>query len=52
MKTISRPTKEQVRDWLHTRHEKPTPLPSNDQIRRQLGWGLVAAQGAAKELSD
>ena len=38
MGSIDRPTKEQVRAWLAERRQAAQPLPSGDQIRRQLGW--------------
>ena len=40
MEVVSRPTKEQVRMWFESRRRTLAPLPSNAQIRRQLGWGL------------
>lgn len=33
-----KPTKEQVRAWLAGRLAQPTPLPSLEQIRQELGW--------------
>lgn len=32
------PTKEQVRKWLFGRQQSRAPLPSPDELRRQLGW--------------
>jgi hypothetical protein len=38
MKSITRPTKEQIRAWFAERRQFSLPLPSGEQIRRQLGW--------------
>lgn len=35
-----RPTKEQVRYWQQDRNKERKPLPSPEEIRRQLGWHL------------
>lgn len=35
------PPKEQVRSYLQQRAAVRTPPPSPEQIRRELGWGLV-----------
>ena len=37
---MSKPTKEQLRAYLQTRHESKTPPPSPEEVRRQLGWNL------------
>lgn len=34
----SRPTKEQVRQWLIQRMARTEPLPEIEQIQRTLGW--------------
>lgn len=39
MKSINRPSKEQIREWLANRMQGHTPLPDTKQIRRELGWG-------------
>lgn len=36
-----KPTKQQLRAYLYERQKSPTPPPSPDEIRRQLGWSLV-----------
>lgn len=38
---ICRPTKEQVRCWMARRLAQPVPLPSLEQIRRDLGWKVA-----------
>lgn len=38
---MSKPTKEQVREWQQQRPNDHTPPPSPEEIRRQLGWDLV-----------
>ena len=40
----SQPTKEQVRQWLLQRQERREPLPTADEIRRQLGWAPLRFQ--------
>jgi hypothetical protein len=42
MDPTSKPTKEQVREFMERRAVAHTPPPSRDEIRRQLGWDLVA----------
>ncbi len=41
METLNRPSKQQVRTWLTDRQNLHSPLPDIDQIRRELGWGLL-----------
>jgi hypothetical protein len=43
MKTVNRPTKEQVRVWLQERRQGRAQLPGREQIRRELGWELIPA---------
>ena len=38
---MSKPTKEQVREWQRQQRESHTPPPTPEEIRRQLGWGLI-----------
>jgi hypothetical protein len=44
---MSKPTKEQVHDYMQQRINGKTPPPSPEQIRRELGWGMV--EGNQKE---
>lgn len=44
MKQQNQPTKEQVRHYMASRLTQQCPPPSITEIRRQLGWGLMAAQ--------
>lgn len=37
------PSKEQIRQYMEARQAQQCPPPSMPEIRRQLGWGLVAA---------
>jgi hypothetical protein len=37
------PTKHQVRDYMQSRVTQKTPPPPIEEVRRQLGWGLVAS---------
>jgi hypothetical protein len=36
------PTKEQVRKWLQDQVKAHAPPPTPEQIRRELGWGMLA----------
>jgi hypothetical protein len=50
MDKIKQPDKETVRKWLHqgvAQHRRPPDL---EQIRRELGWGLIAANERCKHL--
>lgn len=40
MTPVTHPSKEQVRQWLQQRQAERKPLPSQEEIRRQLGFGL------------
>jgi hypothetical protein len=44
MDPTSKPTKQQVREYMERRQAAHTPPPSRDEIRRQLGWDLIAQQ--------
>jgi len=37
----NKPTKEAVRSYTQQRTREKSPPPTPEQIRRQLGWGLV-----------
>jgi hypothetical protein len=41
MATINHPTKQSVRAYLERRARDPKPPPTPEEIRRQLGWGLL-----------
>ena len=41
MATINQPTKHSVRAYLERRAHDPKPPPTPEEIRRQLGWGLM-----------
>lgn len=43
MQTVTHPMKEAVRDWLDERTRADDPPPSPEEIRRQLGWGMLPA---------
>lgn len=38
MNPITRPTPQQVRDWMKQRQVEQRPPPTPEQIRRELGW--------------
>lgn len=44
MTQTSKPEAQAVRDWMQQRQLDRTPPPAPEEIRRQLGWGLVEAQ--------
>jgi hypothetical protein len=41
MSSISHPPKHLVREYLERRSRDPKPPPTPEEIRRQLGWGLL-----------
>jgi hypothetical protein len=44
MVNTSKPSKEQVREYMERRQAQHQPPPSCQEIRRQLGWELVEAE--------
>lgn len=38
---VSRPTKEAVRHYMQQRQVERKPPPSQEEIRRQMGWGML-----------
>jgi hypothetical protein len=43
MSVISHPPKHLVREYLERRSREQKPPPSPEEIRRQLGWGMLMA---------
>lgn len=43
---VTHPTRQQVRDWMQQRQVERTPPPTPEQIRTQLGWGLLTNKNA------
>lgn len=41
MTQANQPTKYVIRKYLERRSQEKTPPPSLEQIRQQLGWGLI-----------
>lgn len=41
MNQPTRPTKEQIREYMTLRQKQHSPPPSIKEIRRQLGWDLA-----------
>ncbi|UTY60163.1 hypothetical protein [Massilia sp. erpn] len=41
MTQANHPSKEMVREYLERRSQEAAPPPSPEEIRRQLGWGLM-----------
>lgn len=44
MTQTSKPSNQQVRSWMQQRQAEKSPPPAPEEIRRQLGWGLVEAE--------
>ncbi|MFC5512709.1 hypothetical protein ACFPOU_16475 [Massilia jejuensis] len=42
--TTMHPPKHLVREYLARRSRDPQPPPTPEEIRRQLGWGIVDAE--------
>jgi hypothetical protein len=49
MHQTSKPDRELLRNWMQQRQVAVTPPPSPEEVRRQLGWGLVEAEREAKQ---
>ena len=41
MSEIKHPPKHVVREYLERRARDPAPPPTPEEIRRQLGWGML-----------
>jgi hypothetical protein len=41
MSVINHPPKHLVREYLERRSHDPKPPPTPEEIRRQLGWGML-----------
>lgn len=52
MVNVTHPDKELVRAYMSAPERKESPPPSPDQIKRQLGWGLIPESGQAPEVSE
>ena len=52
MANITQPTKEQVRAYMASRAEINEPVPEVEEIRRQLGWYLVAGNESIIDHDD
>ena len=44
-----KPSKEQVREYMARRHEQHHPPQTLEEIRRQLGWDLIAMERAERK---
>lgn len=51
MTQTTRPTKEEVREFMSAPARKESPPPRAEEIRRQLGWRLVPSNGPAPEVT-
>lgn len=53
MTHTTKPDKVSVREWLDRRtHAPEDPPPTPDEIRQQLGWHLIPANGKVPEVPD
>jgi hypothetical protein len=43
--TTSHPPKHLVREYLERRSKESAPPPTPEEIRRQLGWGMLMHSG-------
>jgi hypothetical protein len=41
MASTTHPSKEQVRQWMTERQEQRRPPPEPEDVRRELGWGML-----------
>jgi hypothetical protein len=41
METVKQPTKQQLREYLYSRHQAKEPPPTPEDIRRELGWHMI-----------
>lgn len=41
MATTTQPNKQAVRDYMERRRGERVPPPTPEEIRRQLGWGML-----------
>jgi predicted dithiol-disulfide oxidoreductase (DUF899 family) len=44
----TKPTPQQVREWMQQRQVSKTPLPTMEEIRRQLGWQFFKSAECAR----
>lgn len=44
MTTLTHPPKHLVREYLERRTREAKPPPSPEEIRRELGWGLLSPE--------
>jgi hypothetical protein len=49
MTQTSKPSNQQVRNWMQQRQAARTPPPAPEEIRTQLGWRLIEAEREAKQ---
>lgn len=52
MTTVTHPDKRDVRQYMTERAQKESPMPSPEEIRRQLGWHLIQSNGRMPEVRD
>lgn len=41
-----------ARDYLERRMPAPEPLPTREEVRRELGWALIAAERQTRAERD
>lgn len=52
MTLTTRPTKEEVREFMSAPARKENPPPAPADVRRQLGWWLRPSNGPAPEVNE
>lgn len=52
MTQTTRPDKRLTREYLERRTHEKSPPPPPEDIRRELGWHLIPANGQAPEVPD
>jgi hypothetical protein len=52
VQTTSHPPKHLVREYLERRSKESAPPPTPEEIRRQLGWGMLMHSGDDDKLGS
>jgi hypothetical protein len=49
MTQTSKPSNQQVRNWMHQRQADRSPPPSPERIKEELGWRMIEDEREAKQ---
>ena len=52
MSETTQPPHHLARNYLARRTPSPEPLPTREEVRRELGWALIAAERQAQAEGD